>query len=61
MAIIAISQQIGSRSNELGQIVAKRLGYRFLCREDLIAQVSRIYNVTPEQLVVVDERQPHFW
>jgi cytidylate kinase len=61
MAIIAISQQIGSRGNELGQIVAKRLGYRFLCREDLIAQVSRIYNVTPEQLVVVDERQPHFW
>src|ERR1700691_6699156 len=61
MAIIAISQQLGSRGSELGQLVAKRLGYRFLSREDLIAQVSRIYNVTAEQLMVVDEREPHFW
>lgn len=61
MAIIAISQQLGSRGTELGQLVAKRLGYRFMSGEDLIAQVSRIYNVTADQLVVVDERQPHFW
>ena len=61
MAIIAISQQIGSRGNDLGHLVAKRLGYRFLSREDLIAQVSRVYKVTAEQLVVLDERQPHFW
>src|SRR5512146_2738539 len=61
MAIIAISQQLGSRGNDLGQLVAQRLGYRFLCREDLIAQVSRVYNVTADELVVVDERQPHFW
>jgi cytidylate kinase len=61
MAIIAISQQIGSRGTELGHLVAKRLGYRFLSREDLIAEVSRTYNVTAEQLVVLDERQPHFW
>jgi cytidylate kinase len=61
MAIIAISQQLGSRGDDVGRLVAKRLGYRFLCREDLIAQVSRLYDVTPEQLVVVDERQPHFW
>jgi cytidylate kinase len=61
MAIIAISQHIGSRGTELAHLVAKRLGYRFLSREDLIAQVSRIYNVTADQLVVLDERQPHFW
>jgi len=61
MAIIAMSQQLGSRGNDLGRLVAKRLGYRFMSREDLIAQVSRIYNVTPDQLMVVDERQPHFW
>jgi cytidylate kinase len=61
MAIIAITQQIGSRGTELGHLVAKRLGYRFLSREDLIAQVSKIYNVTAEQLIVMDERQPHFW
>ncbi len=61
MAIIAISQQLGSRGTDLGQLVAKRLGYRFMSSGDLIAQVSRIYNVTADQLVVVDERQPHFW
>ena len=26
-----------------------------------MAEVSRTYNVTAEQLVVLDERQPHFW
>jgi cytidylate kinase len=61
MAIIAISQQLGSRGTDLGLLAAKRLGYRFLSREDLFAQISRVYNVTPDQLVVVDERQPHFW
>ena len=61
MAIIAISQQLGSRGNDLGQLVAQRLGYRFISREDLIAEVSRVYNVTADQLVVLDERQPHFW
>jgi cytidylate kinase len=61
MAIVAMSQQLGSRGNELGQLVARRLGYRFISREDLIAQVSRIYNVTADELVVLDERQPHFW
>ncbi len=61
MAIIAVSQQIGSRGVELGRLVAKQLGYRFLGSEDLFAQVSRIYHVTPDQLLIVDERQPHFW
>ncbi len=61
MAIIAISQQLGSRGIDLARLLAQRLGYRFMSREDLFAQVARIYNVTPEQLVILDERQPHFW
>jgi cytidylate kinase len=61
MAIIAVSQQFGSRGIELGRQTAKLLGYRFLSSEELIAQVSRIYQVTPDELVVVDEREPHFW
>ena len=61
MAIIAMSQQLGTRGNDLGQLVARRLGYRFLSREDLIAQVSRVYKVTADEMVVLDERQPHFW
>ena len=61
MAIIAMSQQLGTRGNDLGQLVARRLGYRFLSREDLIALVSRVYKVTADEMVVLDERQPHFW
>ncbi len=61
MAIIAMSQQLGTRGNDLGQLVARRLGYRFLSREDLIAQVSHVYKVTADEMVVLDERQPHFW
>lgn len=61
MAIVAIAQQIGSRGIELGQFLAAELGYRFLSGNDLIAATARQYNVTAEQLRVVDERQPHFW
>lgn len=61
MAIIAITQHPGTRALELGRSLVNRLGYRFLTVEDLIATASRIYNVTPDQLVIVDERRPHFW
>ncbi len=61
MAIIAITQHIGARADELGRLVAERLGYRFLDSLMVIEEASRRFNVTPEQLVVVDERRPHFW
>ncbi|MGA2412248.1 MAG: cytidylate kinase family protein [Candidatus Binataceae bacterium] len=61
MAIIAITQHPGTRAIELGRILASRLGYRFLTADDLIATASRLYHVTPDQLVIVDERRPHFW
>lgn len=61
MAIIAISEQIGSRGGELGKLAAARLGYRFVGGGDLIAETARRYNVTAQLLAVVDERQPHFW
>src|SRR5712692_5784751 len=61
MAIIALTQHLGTRAFELGRLTAERLGYRFLTADELIAQTSRIYKVTPEQLVIVDERRPHFW
>src|SRR5271156_1279226 len=61
MAIIAITQHPGTRAIELGRSLASRLGYRFLTADDLIATASRLYGVTPEQLVIVDERRPHFW
>jgi cytidylate kinase len=61
MAIIAITQHPGTRAIELGRMLSDRLGYRFLTADDLIGTASRLYGVGPEQLVVVDERRPHFW
>jgi cytidylate kinase len=61
MAVIALSQQIGSRGIELGRIVARRLGYRFLSGEEIVAAAAQRYGVSPDQLLVFDLRTPHFW
>lgn len=61
MAIIVIGQQLGSRGLVLGQLTAKQLGYRFFASSDVLAIAARRYNLTPEQLQLIDERLPHFW
>ncbi|MGH7781933.1 MAG: cytidylate kinase family protein [Candidatus Binataceae bacterium] len=61
MAVIAFSQQIGSRGIELGKLVAERLGYRFLSGEEIVAEAARRYSVSTDQLLVFDLRTPHFW
>jgi cytidylate kinase len=61
MAIIAISQQLGSRGVELGQLAAQRLGYRFMSGEEVVAEAARIFGVSQEELLVFDIRTPHFW
>jgi cytidylate kinase len=61
MAIIALTQHLGTRAFDLGRLTAERLGYRFLTTDELIAQSSHGFQVTPEQLVIVDVRRPHFW
>src|SRR6202035_735540 len=43
------------------RMTAERLEYRFLTHDQLIAQTTKQYHLTPEQLVIVDERRPHFW
>src|SRR5580704_16841006 len=61
MAVIAINQQLGSRGDELGQLAAEALGYRFWGRAELINAASRAYDVEPARFLIIDERQPHFW
>ncbi len=61
MAVAVITQQIGSRGAEIAELAARELGYRLLTGQELVAQVSSRYRITPEQLKVVDERTPHFW
>lgn len=61
MAVIVINQQLGSRGVELGQLVARELGYRYMGRADLIVEASKIYRVDSELFMRFDEREPHFW
>ncbi|HVN29769.1 MAG TPA: cytidylate kinase-like family protein [Candidatus Binataceae bacterium] len=61
MAIVAINQQLGSRGDELGKIVADALGYRFWGRREMVTAAARAYRVGPEQFLILDEHQPHFW
>ncbi len=61
MAVAVITQQIGSRGGEIAELAARELGYRLLTGQELVAETSRRYKITPEQLLVVDERTPHFW
>lgn len=61
MAIIAITQQIGSGGGQVASRVASQLGYNLLTGEELIARTSSRYNVSAEHLQVIDERKPHFW
>ena len=41
MALITISRQTFIGGQELGEQVAKRLGYRYYTREDLVAEAAR--------------------
>ncbi len=61
MAVIAISQQIGSRGIELGELAARELGYRFQTGEQLIAETAKRFNVSAEQIKWFDVHNPHFW
>jgi cytidylate kinase len=61
MAIITLTQHLGTRAFALGRVTAERLNYRFVTADELIARASKVYNIAPEQLVIVDERRPHFW
>jgi cytidylate kinase len=61
MAVVAIAQQIGSRGLELGTVVAGRLQYPLLGPDEIAAEASRDYKITPEVFSLVDERQPGWW
>jgi cytidylate kinase len=61
MAIIAMTQHIGTRCFELGRLTAELLNYRFVTADQLIADASKIYDIPSGQLVITDERRPHFW
>jgi len=61
LAVIAISQQIGSRGIEIGRLAADELGWRFRTGQEIIAEAADRFGVSEDQLLVFDLRTPHFW
>jgi hypothetical protein len=49
------------REVELGQRAAEKLGYRFMTGDGDHCRAAQRYNVTQEQLLIVDDRRPNFW
>jgi cytidylate kinase len=57
MSIIAISRGTFSGGEALAKVVAERLGYRCISREDLVA-VGKAYGVPAEELSAAMEKRP---
>lgn len=57
MPIITISHELGAGGPEIGQMVAERLGYRYV-EQDLISDAARRYGLLEEKLSHLDEAKP---
>lgn len=60
MAIITISRQIASYGDEIASALAKKLGYTFINREMLEADLVK-HGLTEDHLHKYDEKKPGFW
>src|SRR5512144_3202914 len=57
MAIIVISHEMGAGGTEIGQLLAQRLGYRYVDQE-LISAAAQRYGLLEEKLSHLDESKP---
>jgi cytidylate kinase len=57
MAIIVISHEMGAGGPEIGQLLAQRLGYRYVDQE-LISDAAQRYGLLEEKLSHLDESKP---
>lgn len=60
MSVIAISQELGSGGDRIGQAAAQRLGYECVDREIILAAANR-YGVPESDLARLDEARPTLW
>jgi cytidylate kinase len=60
MAIITISRQIASFGDEVATELSRQLGYAFINRKMLEADLLK-HGITEEKLRKYDERKPGFW
>jgi len=60
MAIITISRQIASYGDEVASELARQLGYAFINRKMLEADLLK-HGIAEDKLLKYDERKPGFW
>ena len=60
MAIITISRQIASFGDEVATELSRQLGYAFVNRKMLEADLVK-HGITEDKLLKYDERKPGFW
>lgn len=57
--IITISREFGAGGGQIGQAVAKKLGYYYLDKDMIIRSAMESSNLSPEEFRMYDERVPH--
>jgi cytidylate kinase len=57
MSIVTLSHEMGAGGPEIGQLVAERLGYKYVDHE-LISDTARRYGLIEEKLEHLDETKP---
>lgn len=60
MSIIAISRQVASLGDEIGQTLSKKLGYRFITRKEIEKNIVEL-GFPQDKLKKYDERKPGFF
>jgi cytidylate kinase len=61
MAILTIAREYGSGGKEIGQAVAAAMGYEYVDRKKILADMKRVGLKWEEQAKMFDEVQPSSW
>jgi len=60
MAIISIARQVAAHGDEVAELLAKRLGYRFITRKEIEKRILEL-GFPESKLLKYDERKPGFF
>ncbi len=61
MAIVTMSRDLGSGGNEVGQIISKDQGYRFVDRESILRRLKAAGHGWEKRTEGFDEHAPRMW
>ncbi len=61
MAVLTISRDLGSGGSEVGQILSKSLGYRFVDRESILGRLKAAGHGWEKRTEGFDEHAPRMW